>query len=227
MRYVVLFINIVISLAIVMGTTSSEYIYENSRTENVYVPLDKTTFKFKNCGFNESIKKNFFPEHITHIIFGDGFNKELKIGVLPKKLLFLEFGHDFNQDIIPRVLPPTLKTIHFGTKFNMDITEKVLPEGLQYLKLGSSFKKSVSLPASLTTIEIYGNINDKGIVDNLPSSVNTLIINNLSFEITNLPSTIGKIILPYYNRAILSFIKKIPHGTKVFDEDQDIELIIA
>ena len=143
MRYVVLFINIVISLAIVMGTTSSEYIYENSRTENVYVPLDKTTFKFKNCGFNESIKKNFFPEHITHIIFGDGFNKELKIGVLPKKLLFLEFGHDFNQDIIPRVLPPTLKTIHFGTKFNMDITEKVLPEGLQYLKLGSSFKNSV------------------------------------------------------------------------------------
>lgn len=212
-----------------MGASSSEFQYTKQYKvdNNIYVPFNKTTFKFTNANFNDNIKKNFFPEHITRIIFNDAFNKELKIGIFPKNLLYLQLGNKFNQDIITRVLPSTLKTLILGNDFNMDITEKVLPESLTFLKLGSGFKKSVLLPNFLTTLEIYGNPDDKKIIDNLPPSVTTLVINNLNFEISNLPPTITKIILPYYNRRILNLIKKIPHGAKVFDEDQDIELIVV
>ena len=102
----------------------------------------------------------------------------------------------------------------------MNITEKVLPEGLKHLKLGYNFNKSLSLPSTLTILELHGKVNDKKIIDNLPTSISTLIINNLNFEITNLPSTVTKIILINYDSHILNKIKKIPRGTKILDEDR-------
>lgn len=106
----------------------------------------------------------------------------------------------------------------------MDITEKVLPEELKHLKLGYNFNKPLSLQSTLTILELHGKVNDKKIIDSLPTSITTLIINNLNFEIINLPSTVTKIILINYDRHILNKIKKIPHGTKILEEDQDVEL---
>lgn len=116
--------------------------------------------------FSKSI--DLLPHHIKSIILSDGFN--CPVQNLPIKLKELVFGQNFNQEV--NNLPPGLIKLIFGSNFNKSIEN--LPNKIKILSLGKAFTKSLDyLPCSITHLEIN---NSKINLDNLPSSLNYLIL---------------------------------------------------
>jgi hypothetical protein len=132
------------------------------------------------------------------------------------------FGNYFNQPVDK--LPNNLQSIKFGYFFNQPVDN--LPKNLQSITFGKVFNQPVDkLPCSIKELGFWSHCSIK---NNLPDFIKNLKIffddyDGYNQPIENLPYNIEKIIIN--NKSEAHFLKKIPFGCKVFDEqNQEINI---
>ena len=121
---------------------------------------------------------------------------------LPPNLTHLTFGWDFNQNVDK--LPSNLTHLTFGKEFNQNINK--LPSSINYLGLTSDSLVKNNIPIIITKINIIFSHYDEH-----------------NENITNLPPTIQEIKIN--NKDKIHYLKKIPYGCVVKDEDDNIIII--
>lgn len=100
------------------------------------------------------------------------------------------FGEKYNQNIM---LPSTLTHIFFNGDFNQKI---IIPESVLYLGLSDKFDCLINIPSSVKFLCIKNNNNN--IVDYLTDNLETLVIqsyDNFNAELNNLPNSIETLIV--------------------------------
>lgn len=126
-----------------------------------------------------SIKKNFIPPNVTHLIIMPyvvfNFVMPSKVTnlylnlhpnimhklnlIIPRTVtnLFLSF----NQKLIPGDLPPNLISLHFGYKFNHPVDPKVLPDTIIDLGFNDDYNQNINhvLPKNLSKLSLGENFN--------------------------------------------------------------------
>jgi hypothetical protein len=170
--------------------------------------------------FSTSVDEFNLPDSIIYIEFGKKFNKSLRYFKFPKYLKGLKFGEDFAQSLDYVVLPEYLEKIEFGNGYKVSLfcvqfpnslreivlnndfyfsLPNFLPNKIEKLMLGKRYDYSLNtfvIPDSLKYLRINGSVNNKVLLDNLPTNLKTLeIINNLDFDMTNLPELIEELII--------------------------------
>lgn len=151
---------------------------------------------------------NNLSKNIIKVKFNNNSAFDEKINNLPHSIKTLELlGSVFNHPI--NNLPKSLLTLKFGNNFNQSLIK--LPLSLQKLYLDNIFNQSLDfLPQGLKIINIKNN-NFINCVDDLPSSIEQIIINNNQLCIVN---------NIYHNKVI---IQNVYNG---FDSDTDSYLSI-
>ena len=152
--------------------------------------------------FDHPIK---LPNKLTHLSFGIFFDQPIE---LVKSLTHIRFGTLFNQPII---LPKNIQSISFGTYFDQPIN---FPKSLIQLHLGVSFSQSVN-PIELANLKYFEiNCNNLSLVENLPNSLEKLIIGSCAnFPLNNLPNSIKFIMIlnEDYNEDLSNLPNSIEH----------------
>jgi hypothetical protein len=167
--------------------------------------------------FNQPV--NNLPSTITHLQFGWKFNQP--VNNLPSSITHLKFKYDFNQQIDN--LPNSLISLSLRGDFNQQINH--LPDSLKFLNICSDFDQSVNhLPKNLECLGFDSVIP----MNDIPSHISTIKIIFYPGEqdngyIDNLPSTIKKIIVNDITK--IHYITKIPFGCEIVEEKIDNELI--
>jgi hypothetical protein len=134
---------------------------------------------------------NNLPLGLKTLIMGYNFNEH--IDNLPDSLENLILTGSFNSPVDN--LPTGLKTLVLGEKFNQYI--KNLPYRLKKLVLSNNFAKSLdNLPPNLIYLQFVNNNNWVGNLNNLPNSIEFLLLDINSFNyskenvLNNLPNSI-------------------------------------
>jgi len=85
-----------------------------------------------------------FPEHITHLTFGDDVTSPEIAKLLPKSLVYLDFGYSFNNILNLRELTPSLEELRIN-KIELDITNPTLPSTIKtiFIYLRHTFNKYI------------------------------------------------------------------------------------
>ena len=145
--------------------------------------------------FNKNADK--LPTGLLHLSFGDGFNQT--VNELPEKLSYLKFGYRFNQNIDK--LPNSLISLTFGFEFNK--TTDKLPNSLKQLGFYSYKSLKNNIPNFIEIIDIYfcGNEKYNESIDNIPSNIKTVRIND---------------------KKRIDFIKKLPFECILTDLEDNI-----
>jgi hypothetical protein len=172
-------------------------------------------------GFKQKIIPNSLPNELTHLIFIGGYAHPLEKFTLPPNLLHLFFYYN-KYEIQSNILPNTITHLKLGYGYNFKFTPNMLPHNLSYLDFDKTYSRElVNLPTNIKTICIDGHINNLNIINSLPNNLIFLIIDNLNFNIDNLPMGIN-IKLLNYNDQTLEFFKKIPWETKIYDKNNNL-----
>ncbi len=162
--------------------------------------------------FNQSV--NNLPNNLTHLTFGDYFDQE--VDNLPNNLTHLNFGDNFNQSVDK--LPNNLTHLTFGIRFNQSVEN--LPANLTHLTFGYEFNQSVnSLPDTIKELTYWS----KSKLNNIPTSIEYTNIIFSKYDkynkvIDNLPINVKIIRINKPDKA--HYLKKIPFGCKVVDENE-------
>ena len=82
----------------------------------------------------------------------------------------------------------------FGSYFDQSLDKMKFPKLLQTIQFGMHFSQSL---------------------DNLPNTILNLIFHSISEELTNLPTSLEKMVIQYYEP--IESIKKIPFGCEIMD----------
>jgi hypothetical protein len=126
LRYIINIVNIVIN----------SLIY--SLVDPTMLPTNITQIIFDQ-GYNIKTK---FPEHITHITFGDDITNPEIGKLLPKSLVYLDLGYSFNSILNLRKLTPSLEELHING-INLDVENPSLPSTIKtiFIYRGHTFNK--------------------------------------------------------------------------------------
>ncbi|KAN0034291.1 hypothetical protein ACTFIV_000788 [Dictyostelium citrinum] len=139
------------------------------------------SIKYLNFGVwsNKLIPSNILPTSLTTLVLGSYYNQPLN-GILKSlhSLKNLEFGNSFNQPLKSNdyeiEFPNNIKSIKFGCSFNQTIKPNSFPNSLKHLRFGFEFSNG-----------------DKEFDENsIPSSIESIIFNNMSFNPINLPKSL-------------------------------------
>ena len=125
-----------------------------------------------------------------------------------KETQTLTFPYDFNKELCD--LPLNTKVIIFEEDYSK--------------KQHSLFNQPVNnLPNTIKELGFFSNSNIKNNIPEFISNIKILFRNNDEYnqQIDNIPCHIKKIII---NKTKVHFLKKIPFGCKIFDEN-DNEII--
>jgi hypothetical protein len=172
------------------------------------LPKNLTHLIFETC-LNQLV--DIVPKNLT---FGDCFNQEVKN--LPKNLTHLTFGYTFNQ--LVDNLPNKLTELTFGDCFNQGVDN--LPNNLTHLTFGRYFNQSVdSLPDTIKELTYWSESK----LNNIPTSIEYTNIIFTKYDkynkvIDNLPINVKIIRINKPDKA--HYLKKIPFGCKVVDENE-------
>ena len=151
-----------------------------------YVNIDEfnNIFLIFKYNFNQSVNKHFYPEGITHLVFGRDFNQV--VNDLPDTITHLTFGWDFNQSVDN--LPKSITHLTFGSHFNQLVNN--LPSSITHLTFSNNFNQLVNnLPNNIIYL-YFGNSFNKS-VDNLPKHITHLTFGwNFNQPVNNLPNSI-------------------------------------
>ena len=125
-------------------------------------------------------------------------NNELKEGDIPNSVTHLTFGWKFNQELKEGNIPNSVTHLTFDCDFNQKLKEGDIPNSVTHLTFGRWFNQELNiLPQSLISLKLYKN---KQIL-------------------SNLPFTLEKLIIKYYNKD--NYIK-LPYGCIIYDKDENI-----
>ena len=147
---------------------------------------------------NNKLKEGEIPNTITHLTFGYDFNQELKEGDIPKSVTNLTFGYDFNQELKEGDIPNSVTHLTFRNMFNQELKKGDIPNSVTDLTFGYSFNQELNI---------------------LPSGLKSLILYENKQILSNLPFTLEKLIIRYYNKE--NYIK-LPYGCIIYDKDENI-----
>ena len=144
--------------------------------------------------FNKQLEKKDIPRETKTIYLGYYFNQEIKVNVLPNTLDKIVFGHIYNREIKKGVLPKSITYLELGQSYSYKINAGVLPKNLRYLKISDyKYTPDISVyPPYLKIFEISNIMSD--ILDNLPPTLETLIISGVKNTVNNFPSKLRKIV---------------------------------
>ncbi|KAM9960887.1 hypothetical protein ACTFIW_010045 [Dictyostelium discoideum] len=169
---------------------------------NLSIPFGSFDFEITNNNNNNSTTTTIFPNSIKYLNFGTWSNKLIPPNILPTSLTTLILGSYYNQPL-NGILKPlhSLKTIEFGNSFDQplkadDDDEIEFPNNITSIKFGYSFNKTIkpnSFPNSLKILkfDIKFSNGDKEFEENsIPSSVESIVFKNLSFNPINLPKSL-------------------------------------
>jgi hypothetical protein len=172
------------------------------------LPPNLTDLTFGNS-FNQELKPNGFPPNLINLTFGYSYNQPIKLNYLPSKLKSITFGHSYNQIIIESVLPNSLEKIIFGELYAQPIYPNTLPKKLSIIIFGNNFDNEISslpksivhlyfgkkyskkisprlLPITLNVLHFYGSNENSVPINNLPVTVDSLVLYNIESTINNL-----------------------------------------
>jgi len=183
----------------------------NKNVDNLPSNLTHLTFGY---WFNQNVDK--LSPNLTYLTFGVDFNQ--KVDKLPQNLTHLTLDFCFNQNVDK--LPPNLTHLTFGHCFNQNVNN--LPKKLTHLTFGKEFNQNIN---NLTFIKCLGFSSNSYIKNNIPDFITKIYIifyeNYKNNEyITNLPPTIQEIKINNKNK--IHYLKKIPYGCIVKDENDNI-----
>ena len=183
----------------------------NKTINNLPPSLRQLHFTKFSC-FDKPIES--LPKSLEYLRFGDRFNNEIK--TYPPNLKYISFGDNFNKTIDNI----TSQHIYFS---NYKCPINIVNTRVEYLCFCGVFnEKIINLPPNIHLYFAEPTIN---ILNNLPPIKKcTIVPNNLKEEINNLPSTINELILinlDAYNKNdeanikvqnVKKYITKIPFG---------------
>lgn len=190
--------------------------------------------------FNSNI--DILPDNIVYLILGYDFNQQ--INKLPDNLTTLIFSCEFNNLILQ--FPPNIQKLYFGTKFNQnlvladslrylffgqDFNKKIIfNENLTHLGIGKNFSQDLELPTSIIFFSIELSETNSNILDNLPNSMETLVIYGWKYDakqIDNLPTSIVNLIInhPYFNQELNNLPNSIEYLRLNSEYNQKFEKI--
>ena len=187
--------------------------------------------------FNQPIKSNVLPHNLIHLIFGRYFNQQFEPNIFAKHkmLTHLSLG-GYCYKIDQNLLPQNLTHLTFGFYYNDPIQIKILPQSLIYLSLGKYYNHPLTnniIPQSCQTIKLYGSVLNKQLLNNLSNYIKTIIFETLEIPINNLPSSINTIKINNYminsnyyfqhicnesNHNILNLLEKVPYGCIIINK---------
>jgi hypothetical protein len=129
----------------------------------------------------------FLPPNIKKIILSSDYSYDRNSFVLPKKLKKLAIGGIASNEIIftqMRNELNELKSLEILDKLEFSI--KNIPNSIKKLKLPKTYnarKTLITLPKGLEHLTISGNLVNKSIINNLPSTIKSLeITTEIDFE---------------------------------------------
>lgn len=167
--------------------------------------------------FNGELEKKDIPRETRAIYLGHYFNQEIKVNILPNTLNKIVFGHRYNKEIKKGVLPKSITYLRLGCSYSYKIDIGVLPKKLRHLTI-SNYKYAPDItvyPPYLKIFEISNVMSD--ILDNLPQTLETLIISGVKNTVNNLPSKLRKIVWKggtYPEK----YFPKLPFGCIIIDK---------
>lgn len=162
--------------------------YFNSSLNSLPSTLKHLEFA-QSCIFSEPI--NNLPQGLKTLILGYNFDEY--VDNLPDSLEDLTLGESFNNPVDN--LPSGLKSLSLGLLFNQSVAN--LPLGLKKLILSNCFDKTlINLPPNLIYLQFVNNNNWIGNLNNLPDSIQFLLLDLNLFDyfkepvLNNLPKSI-------------------------------------
>ena len=148
--------------------------------------------------FNKTLKDIKLPKYLKKIKFGDGFTQSLDYVKLPENLEVLEFGNNYQVSLFSVKFPASLREIILKDSFNYSLPF-FLPKKLKKIILGKHFDYSLNtfvIPENLKYLRVSGSESNVVLFNKLPQSIKTLeVINNLDFDMINLPDSLEELIL--------------------------------
>jgi len=143
---------------------------------------------------------------------------------MTKFIISQDVSFKFHNQIIPFELfnfSPNLKIIDFGYYFNQSVENIVLPDSVEIIIFGYEFSQSINnmrFPKKIHTI-IFNHIQNFNLINNLPNTIKCLQFFKITTILDNLPTSLEKIII---NDILLcaqfsaSKIIKKPFGCKLY-----------
>ncbi|KAF2073110.1 hypothetical protein CYY_005579 [Polysphondylium violaceum] len=98
----------------------------------IYKTVKRVKFSSK---FNSDLPAGFFPNTVERIYFNDMYLCPIKKGVLPAGLLEVRFGDSYNSSL-NGILPSKLETLILGQYYRLPLT---MPQSLTHLEIGLRF----------------------------------------------------------------------------------------
>jgi hypothetical protein len=125
-------------------------------------------------------------------------NNKLIKGKISNLVTHLTFDKEFNKKLKEGDIPNSVTHLTFGKEFNQKLKKDDIPNSVTHLTFVWYFNQELNiLPQSLISLNLYEN---KQIL-------------------SNLPFTLEKLIIKYYNKD--NYIK-LPYGCVIYDEDKNI-----
>lgn len=179
--------------------TTNELLYLNHYHLNFTEYNDQSKFNYD---------INYLPNSLEIIVLSDKFNSCINLDNLTK-LKRLSFGYDYNKPVkFDNLL--NLIQLSFGFEFNYPLEISHLdnlnylklselynqkfnfPPNLLHLHLGFKFLSWIEIPHSVKSIKL--NCNNNFIIDNLPNTIETLLLGpDFCLELNNLPNSIKRL----------------------------------
>ena len=148
--------------------------------------------------------EQFYNKETNTLILPYYFND--KLSDLPNSITNLTFGPCFNQSVghqgcnisCSRNLPNSITHLTFGYYFDQSIDK--LPKNIKELGFASGNKIKNNIPENIENIEIvFLNNENDSMIENIPCHIKQIKINE---------------------RHRINYLKKIPFGCKVVDEEE-------
>ena len=162
----------------------------------------------------------FLPPNVKNINLGSQYNYRRNAFVFPKTLKKLTINGEADNEIIFNEMHNELENLTSLTILeNLDFSIKKLPEKIKKLKLPYNYnntKISINLPIELEHLTLSGNTCNELLMNYLPTKIKSLeIINNLDFDLKNLPLSLNTIYLNF-----------IPSKKKIINLHSNIKKVI-
>lgn len=122
------------------------------------------------------------PKNMYKITFGDKYNQPF---ILNKQLLFVHFGANQNIHI---KLPKNISHVNLGHHFNQSI---IFTKRLTVITFGHFYEQHCAMDNILTLEHVNIDTNDHFVVDNIPNSVQVLMLGEgcyLPLPLDNVPN---------------------------------------
>lgn len=200
-----------------MIMTLLELDFSKITDETIIISNNIKTIKF--CNVNKPLLTYNYPDTIEEIIFDDKYDQSITSIKWPLNLKKIVFGNRFNQDFGHIEFPPNLEIIIIqnpkfcrtfrNVKFNKDIK-------LCFAYFNPKYMSNL-LPDCLEKLAVY-RMNQHNELNNLPTSLKELILNQLEINWLTRFGFFDKLKLPF--NCKLKFIKMTKTTESILNESE-------